>query len=374
MHHYIYTSLLFSFLFLYSCNKESIDPISEKTVLVYLAANNNLANEALANLAQMEESLINKDGNLLVYIKTPNQNPILYKIDPYSKDITNKKKIIKKYDNHNTSDPNVLKQVITDVQTAYPAKQNGLVLWSHATGWIPEGVNAIKLKSFGEDNNVQMDIKDLKNAIPTKLNYILFDACSMASIEVLYELKDKAEFFIVSPAEVIAQGMPYRNITDKLLHFDKKSYIDIAQEYFNYYNAQAGLYRSATISVIDAAKLQLIAEETNIILNSFSSIYPDYNRTTLQRMDFDRYGNPLIAFDMLDFYEQNFTPIQIQNLKLKISDAVIYKANTPSFNGYRILKNSGLTCYVPTDKNEGYIHDYYRTLGWYHAAGIKRLF
>src|SRR5690606_42061570 len=115
---------------------------------------------------------------------------------------------------HNSADPMVMKRVITDAMERFPSQSYGLILWSHATGWIPPPAGKIKLKSFGDDQGDEMDIKELKNALPNNLDFILFDACSMASVEVLYEIKDKAKHFIVSQCEAVANRMPYNNIVD----------------------------------------------------------------------------------------------------------------------------------------------------------------
>src|SRR5690606_35390127 len=117
-----------------------------RTVLIYIAANNNLSNDAYDNIDQLENNIGEIDGNLVVYAKLPGANPALYHIS--KKD---GKKKIKEYTSHNSSDPNVLRQIINEVQQSYKAESYGLVLWSHATGWVPPNVGPIKLKSFGND-------------------------------------------------------------------------------------------------------------------------------------------------------------------------------------------------------------------------------
>lgn len=371
---YLFLSLL-AFLFL-SCDKNK-GPLPKesyyRTVLVYLAADNNLELEAYKNMKQMEEAIGEVDGNLLVYAKLPNQLPAIYHIAKASGENTGRVKI-KEYSNHNSSDPETMKQVIEDVKEAYPASTYGLILWSHATGWVPPEVEGIKLKSFGEDKGRRMDVKDLAEAIPDKFDFIMFDACSMASLEVLYEIKDKAKYFIASPGEVISNGMPYNKTVNHFFEKGIDAYKTIAQKYFQHYNAMSGLHQSATISVIDAAHLQRIADETKVVLAAQAPAAADLNRAKIQRMDFDRVGNPLIAFDFLDFMQYNYAASRLKNLEAVLKEAVIYKANTANFNGFKIDKNVGLTCYVPTKENENIVHPYYRTLGWYKASGFDKLF
>lgn len=368
----------FAVLFcLYSCSKEPTNPVIKKpisrTVIAYLAANNNLTNDAYSNINQMEEAIGDLEGNLIVYATLRGANPALYKISSdKSPEIKSKK--IKEYNPHNSSDPMVMKQVLQDIKNSYPAQSFGLILWSHATGWIPPDHGVIKVKSFGDDNGSSMDIKDLKHALPDDFEFILFDACSMSSIEVLYEIRDKAKYFISSPGEVIANGMPYNIITHDLFGDNIRSYQEIAQKYYDYYNSKSGLMRSATISIIDAKQLTEFAKASKQVLSTYQPTYSDFNRNEIQRMDFDRITNPLIAFDYKDFSIQNFGLINTQHLLKQLNQTVLFKANTPFFNGYEIKNNCGISCYIPNPENEGPLHDYYRTLEWYKAGGFDRLF
>lgn len=369
--YYIFISLT-----LLSCKKKEIieeEKIPFRTVLVYLAANNNLSNEAHLNIGQMKDHIGNINGNLLVYTRLPNKKTVLYHV--VNKNGKGDTVRVKEYGNQNSSDPTVLRKVINEIQTNYKAKSYGLILWSHATGWVPPNVGPIKLKSFGSDNGDEMDIKDLNNALPSQLfDFIMFDACSMASVEVLYEIKDKANYFIASPGEVISNGMPYNKIVNDLFKEGSQAYMDIAKKYFDHYNSMTGDYQSATISVVDASKLQAIADASKLTLQAQSPLHADYKRDHIQRMDFDRYYNPLIAFDYLDFIETNYDNPNVNTLKSAINESLLYKANTSFFNGFKIDKNSGLTCYIPHDENENIVHDYYRTLKWYNASGFNTIF
>ncbi|WP_432713236.1 clostripain-related cysteine peptidase [Pedobacter sp.] len=92
-----------------------------------------------------------------------------------------------------------------------PANSYWLVLWSHATSWAPP--TGRKTKSFGSDNNQEMDIIDFRNAIPSDFEYIMFAACSTGSVEVVYELQEKARYILFSPSAVPSASFPYEAIT-----------------------------------------------------------------------------------------------------------------------------------------------------------------
>src|SRR5690606_1167831 len=134
-------------------------------------------------------------------------------------------------------------------------------------------------------------------------NYIIFDACSMANIEVLFEFRNKANYIIASPTDVLSDGFPYQNI---LPHIDSGSEEDIkkiASAYFNYYNARTGLHRSATISVTDLSRLEALSDYIGSLnLEDGHSFSTD----GLQRMDFT-HGFPVPLYDFGDFISKNYS-------------------------------------------------------------------
>ena len=128
----------------------------------------------------------------------------------------------------------------------YPAEEYGLILWSHGTSWLPAGRG---LRSFGSDSGKEMNIVDLAKALPLHFKFILFDACLMGAVEVVYELRNTTDYIIASSTETIAEGFPYHLILPELVK-QNPDWTKVAQQYFDYYNNQQGVYQSATVSVI----------------------------------------------------------------------------------------------------------------------------
>lgn len=135
------TILLLCICFLSCENHNEIEiattPAS-RTVLVYMAAENNLYKNAKQDIAEMQVYSAQINGNLLVYLDAPSASldslPQLLKIE-------NGKIIpVKKYERHNSASGIILQSIINDAVAMFPATEYGLVLWSHGTGWLPEGV------------------------------------------------------------------------------------------------------------------------------------------------------------------------------------------------------------------------------------------
>ena len=229
----IYRCLLLLTLafFTFACEKDDDFPAPDvdRTVLVYLASDNNLYRFALQNLNDMKSAMKGLDGNLLVYIDELNGTSRLSKIESDGTE-----RVIETYGKENSASAAVLRRVVDRALTLYPAESYGLILWSHGMGWIPAGIEEAGASSglffprdseaypvtkhFGADtengSSVHMEISDLAAALPDDLtfDFILFDACFMGGVEVLYEMRHAAHYLIASPAEILGSGFPYDRI------------------------------------------------------------------------------------------------------------------------------------------------------------------
>ena len=140
MHKLIAKLLSFILFFgLTSCDKDEepdvIIPEVHRTILVYMVSNNDLGEKGFDNNDIAEMRLAAQAGGLnggrLIIYHAPcdNQTPVL-------KGITAEGIVeLKKYDQENLSvSASRMKQVIA------PAKSYGIILWSHSSGWIQDGI------------------------------------------------------------------------------------------------------------------------------------------------------------------------------------------------------------------------------------------
>lgn len=368
----VYKLLMFIFLcpaFLVGCKKDRSEPKPvkpvERMVLVYIAANNTLEYDAVNSINKMEKGAKALNGNLIVFVKTNSNNSHLLKI---RYDNTNRvvSDTIKTYGKRNSSDPEFLKQVIEDSRALSPANSYSLVMWSHATSWAPPSNK--KINSFGYDDEVEMDVKDFKNAIPSDFTYIMFDACSMGSVEVAYELKDKTRYVLSSPAEVLSDSFPYEMITPDLFG-GVEDLKKVAQQFIQYYESYTGLAASATVSLIDTKELEGLSFVTKKLLLSVSSI--NFNVKTLQQLDFET-NSGIPAYDFLSFLQQNFSPNQYAAVQTQLEKTVIYKGHTKNFFNIPIKVFCGLSVYLP--KEGDILKNYYSGFAWANDSAWGSLF
>jgi hypothetical protein len=139
------------FILLVSCSKDGGLELlpANRTVIVYMAADNDLSEDAYDNLREIQSGYEEKGANLIVFIDPADDVPHILKI------ILGGNQRIKVYPEFNSADTGQMRQVLNDIICMYPAESYGLILWSHGSSWLPADV---RLRSFGEDNGRQMNI------------------------------------------------------------------------------------------------------------------------------------------------------------------------------------------------------------------------
>ncbi len=177
-----------------------------------------------------------------------------------------------------------------------PAQRYGIVFAGHGQGWIPReelngdgGISALSLmnvwqpavgaevtRAFGE-NNVQVNTAELAEGIGlsgVELDYILFDACFMANIEAIYDLRNAAHYIIASPCEIMGKGFPYHRTLPYLFSDEGMTtdYVGAAESYYKFYESEYnGSSRCGSIAVFDCAEIEALAATTRSVVESAKS-------------------------------------------------------------------------------------------------------
>ena len=288
-----------------------------------------------------------------------------------------------------SADTRTLYSVLLYARSAFPAKEYGLVVSTHGTGYLPYNYysgsdkyennddftifSTIK-RTIGADREdkvtYEMDIRDFAEDIPYKLKYIVFDACLMGGIEVAYQLRDKTDYIIASQTEILSDGMDYTTMADYLL---KSDYTGFCENYFNFYNNRTGTYQSATISLIDCSGLASLAEICKGIFIKYQAAIAAIDKKQIQR--YYRTGlsipTPHFFYDFKDIVSHSgCDDFEITDFNNALDECIIYKAATKNFMGsFAIERHSGLSMFLPCDGGD-YLKTYYRTLDWNKATGL----
>jgi hypothetical protein len=382
-------------LIFFACKKNDMlrRSLPLRTVIVYMVADNNLDYFAEKDINEMERGWANEyNGNLIVYIDRPPgaspSHPVIYKIaHDTTENITSE--IIKIYSEQNSASASVLNSVISDITNLYPAQNYGLVLWSHGSGWLPpntdvgesmpvQSVNIngeIKVlpfvKSFGQDESKELSIQELGPALPCHFEFMLFDACFMSSIEVLYELRNRADYIIASPTQILSSGFPY----DETIPIIFKKTIDynlIGSTFFNFYDKKTGISKSASIAVIKTDKLEKLAQTFNTLMKTPTFDTTIKNINNLQQFTVTNLG---FFYDIVSFI--NSMSISQNNKDVFLSaynKCIIYENNTPKILESLELKScSGISIFCPTQQKNSFFN-YYKQYDWFNKSGYYNFF
>lgn len=380
--------LALALLALTGCTKdgeESRYPHALRVVLVYMAGDNSLGSYVQDNLDAMVRGMATAPAGsrTLAYVDTPGGKPRLVE------GTASGTKTLHTWPGpHNSASAATVREVIGRVRTLAPADRYGLVLWSHGLAWMPSWATGYLNRSkgrmakpwpptkwFGQDTGENpagyLDTEQLSEAIPAGVfDYILFDACFMASAETLYALRDKAERIVCSPAEVIADGFLYAEVMAELLRPEPDLRVVCGSYYRHYAEHPQSSYRSATVSLVETSQLEALAAATVSVLEAALAADPealagmDLNRV----QPLDRYRRHFL-FDMGsvvgELEARGLVPASLAGAwRGQLARTVPYEAHTPTMLGLALDECCGLSVYVPyadyTDLNE-----YYRTLDWY---------
>lgn len=339
-----------------SCSKgEEIAVTVDRVLLVYLGADNNLSGESYAKLDAMTQGYrASANTRILVYQDASDGVPCLLEVGGQT---------IETYPAENSADPSVFSRVIGTAKSLYPQARFNLLVFSHASGWLP-GNTLVAPRSVLVDGSDQMELSDFADAIPDQaFEYIIFETCFMAGIEVAYELRHKADYILASSAEIVSPGFTnvYRSHINELVSGNPKRFMNSAFEYFE---RQSGYMQSATFSMIRTDGLDALADW---VRNNC-----DFTRVVniSEVQHFDRNGYHLF-FDLGDYYSRLLeNDIQKLQLEVLIDHAIVDKLSTryfmPNYNGFAINHHSGLTTYIRQNQYPQ-MNQAYTELDWYKA-------
>ena len=369
-------------LTLFSCKKAETEEIvvvkRPKTVLLYMVANNNLSYDAENSISRLQNGYIPaEEGNLLVYKHCAGMDPVLLHIKK-GEEGTVVADTAYRFPPRVSATKSALTQALNVTQALFPADSYGLILWSHGTGWIPPLASSSSAaqeqrsgscpeRTFGLDGKVELEIRDLAQAIPYKLSFMLMDACFMGGIETAYEVKDSVDYYIGSPAEILTESFPYHKIMQHIFK-STPDYAAVCKEYYDYYNAKSGAERSATVALMDCSKLAEVAEVAKRVFDQYGERIASLDLSLLQ--PYFRGSNSKYFYDLKDLVDAIADASLSAEFAAALERAVPYKASTPYFIELPIRSFCGVSTYVPGNPADTKLADYYKQYKWNQATGM----
>lgn len=389
---------MFILLSMTSCHwfEEEESTLYDRTVLVYMAADNSLAHTN----SSMPESFIEQDINEMISAASsiPNNCRLIIYADDYSlpRILTIEQqpgrrpvcKTLHQYkEEHNSGDAETLRLAMEWMIENSPSESYGLVLWSHGDAWVPIKAPAQKVVCQDSKAGSWMEIPDIADVLTTfpRLEFILFDACFMQSIEVAYELRHTSRRIIASPAEIPAPGAPYNRLL-KPMFAHTNCAESIAEEYYQEYLegktiiiGSDSIAYGVCLSVIDCDQLDHLATTTEQMITKYATGKSAIDLTGVQRY-FGRNSTTRPAYYDMNGYMQRLITDHNDYAQWRnaLDRAITHKRATAYwYSDYTGMENidaenySGVSCYVPKITHTN-LNRKFRTTSWYIAAGWQQ--
>ena len=397
---------LFAVLSYSSCGHDAPEPIPEtcgRTVIVYMAAENNLSSYAQDNIEDMKEgakSLASND-RLLVFVdrNSKKEKPFIMRLTG------NKDQPIDTLYKYNTdfysSDAEKMKEVLAWCMKNYPSESYGLVLWGHADGWMihtptlrgtawknsKRNITRAYGWDTGDDiggDDEWMEIADMRDALaalPYCFKFIFADCCAFQSVEVAYELRHVTDYIIASPAEIPGAGTPYETVIPAMYN---RTVGSLCQQLCDLYNEAGGTGNRVAISAVDTDKLDDLADATKeVIVNELNGKTFDMDGLVYYFNNVSMFDPAeRIMYDMMDFMRQNINSEAYTKWKQVYDSTVIYKrmstkwlsGNLVNFDDFTVTDDNfgGMSMFVPLERYNTTTENYntlIKQTSWYNAVG-----
>lgn len=384
------------------CERKELEyPEQRRPLIVYMAVDNNLSDETSSRLQALRAGW--RPGmEVWIYADTP-QGASLSHLEADTEGV--EARTVESYGEENSASGEVLERTLRTVWERCPAQGYGLLFFSHATGWLPQGAlerpladaatpqGTLSSRSIGRDGTQEIALDEFASALPEgmPLDYIVFEACLMAGAEVALELADKTEAVLASSAELLVPG--FRPLYDEILDpLTSKSgsatdiLATLGTRYMAYVRSErTGAYRSATLSVIRPAAMPALATAAREATAGEAG-----NPATAEWLEtlqhFDRpgqYGDrPAAArfFDLEEYVtrlanDSGATTEALERFRAALREAVVWADATETFmggvsagfGGFDIACHSGLTVYVPRAEFPE-LNESYKTTAWWRTV------
>ncbi|MEW6525364.1 MAG: clostripain-related cysteine peptidase [Spirochaetota bacterium] len=364
------------------------------TIMVYMAADNDLSMYTYSDLNEMISS-INNDGNVTIIAlcdQDGNSDTNLYKIKYYSTEqlfdatlgVTSNSSEL------NMGDPQTLSKFIDFCKNNYPADNYALVLWNHGGGWrnkMPQKISIQNLDSIKQyiadkklkstttksslstllakkttlpvkavcwdetDNNDYLTMAEVKQAVSGKgLTLIGFDACLMGMVEVAYELKDCAQYMVASEETIPGFGWAYDYLLQKF-YASSQSPVDLGKAIIDGYKESYEEHGEdgVTLSLIDLSKMDALANAIDTFASSLQS-QADKSIITAARHKTLCFTVPHYI-DLYHFAQNASSFTGASDVMHAVQDAVVYHTYLDDSGEYGFDNSHGLSIYFPVNKD-----------------------
>ena len=330
------------------------------TVLVYVAADNNLEPFAIPNLMQMASVGSGPGLDIEAFIdRSPSySDQPLGNLGNWSgaKVVqVNKGSFAEEQNlgNVDSGDPATLSNFISSAAKRHPSDKLALIIWDHGAAWLGSALDEQTNHIISLPKLQQAMQSGLKGAGKAKFEMLGFDACLMSNTATLAMLAPLANWITASAELEPGHGWDYSALSAAA--GGKGSGADLGKAIANAYQAYAvSQNTSSTISlaVVNSAAVPGLTNAVNNAGNALTgagaSVAPAVAGTRASVLSYGRNPDPKLDFNLVDVgalsSSLNGPAPQVAPVTAAVQAAVAYKVVGPGLPG-----SSGVSLYFPPD-------------------------
>ncbi|MGN8553793.1 UNVERIFIED_CONTAM: clostripain-related cysteine peptidase [Microbacterium sp. SLM126] len=207
----------------------------------------------------------------------------------------------------NTGDPDTLATFVETAVTEYPADNYALLLWDHGGGWLGMGAD----ETDGED---PLGLDEIAAGIDAglaetgveKLDMIGFDACLMATYEVVSTLAPYADYMVASEEVEPGHGWNYQQLAliEQQPQTDARALASAMLEGYSEQAVEEGTDSDITLGILDLAGVDELQAAMSDVAEAYiddpGAYTPELASAQQDVLEFGRDPDPAASMYQID--------------------------------------------------------------------------
>ncbi len=300
--------LYFSFLILLSSCWFGSERKYDWTILVYMAADNGLTEAGEMDINEMEAASFSSDIKVICQIDrnlhSTNPEAVRYEISKDDSPEVITSNIVKNMGEIDSGNWSSLASFAHWGFQKYPSERKAIIIWSHGFGWYRDDTGRYVCPDNESSSWIGIANGELRKALENivGLDLLIFDACTMQTIEVAGEVLDYSKAVVGCEGDIFQKGFPYKELfsqwdsgdfaIQQIVNIFHESYLLGGSQYYE------GLEAIPISGITAEGYLELV----NTIKN-FSNIAADSSYIIEIRESYEECKKFIDERDNIDFYQ-----------------------------------------------------------------------
>lgn len=352
-------------------------------VMIYLDGDNNLEEFGIDDINEMELGKITGSSiavivmfdRILGYDTTNDDwtDTRIFNITADSDEYKMNSELLQNEGEANMGDGATLESFLDYCFTNYDADNYWLNLWDHGGGTDGLCWDDTDSSDFLTIDEMQTAIENSVTTHSVDIDLITHDACFMNMLEVAYELKDLADYFVASEESIPADGFDYEAIISALEADPTMNASALAEVIVDSYNSSYdSLYSNTALSTINLTLFDSFIPYLNYFASNLTAVLDDGIGECIEEaffnsqmfyddfvLDFVHFIEELFANNtlMMNYPDLNQSAI---NLITQLNSLIV-----DNYQGSAYFGNAnGVTIFMPYSNSvyDSYIYDYIATV------------